>query len=106
MSDAAVSPSGSPQPPASSPQPPPLTCEHCALPIPPGDLVSEEIDGAPGHFCCQGCRGAYLIITGAGLGRFYRQRSWQEPGLPEGAFADPYDDAYLVRFVEHDGDGR
>jgi Cu2+-exporting ATPase len=98
----ALNRSGTYQPPAPSPQPLPLTCEHCALPIPPGDLVSEEIDGVMRHFCCQGCRGAYLIITGAGLGRFYRQRSWHEPGLPEGAFADPYDDAYLARFVEHD----
>jgi Cu2+-exporting ATPase len=82
----------------------PLICEHCALPIPPSDLVSEEVDGVYRNFCCQGCRGAWLIITGTGLGRFYRQRSWHEPGLPEGAFADPYNDAYLARFVEHGQD--
>ncbi|TLM68876.1 MAG: heavy metal translocating P-type ATPase [Deltaproteobacteria bacterium] len=78
-------------------------CIHCALPIPPADLVVETVDGVERQFCCQGCRGAWLIITGAGLDRFYRQRHWQEPGLPEGAFETPYDDGYLARFVETDG---
>jgi P-type Cu2+ transporter len=82
-----------------------LTCVHCSLPIPPADLVIEAVDGAELHFCCQGCRGAWLIITGAGLERFYQQRSWTEPGLLDGAYATPYDEAYLARFVEHDGDG-
>lgn len=77
---------------------------HCALPIPPADLVSEVVDGTQRHFCCQGCRGAWLIITGAGLDRFYRQRHWEEPGLPEGAFHFAYDDHYLERFVDTDGD--
>jgi len=80
-----------------------LTCVHCALPIPPGDLVSETVAGEAMNFCCQGCRGAWLIITGAGLERFYRQRSWQEPGLPGGAYLTAYDDAFLSRFVEMNG---
>jgi Cu2+-exporting ATPase len=79
-----------------------LTCVHCGLPIHPADLVIEVVDGTALHFCCQGCRGAWLIITGAGLERFYQQRSWTEPGLPEGAYATPYDEAYLARFVEAD----
>ena len=80
-----------------------LTCAHCTLPIPPADLVTERFDGTDRHFCCQGCRGAWLVITGAGLERFYQQRSWSEPGLPEGAFGNPYDEAYLGRFVETHG---
>jgi Cu2+-exporting ATPase len=80
-----------------------LRCEHCALPIPPADLVTEIATGEVKNFCCQGCRGAWLIITGAGLERFYRQRSWQEPGLPGGAYTTSYDDAFLSRFVETDG---
>jgi len=99
----AANPSGDCQSPAPGPQPPPLLCEHCALPIPPNDLVVETISGTEKYFCCQGCRGAWLIITGAGLGRFYRQRNWHEPGLPDGAYANPYDDAYLARFVEQNG---
>jgi Cu2+-exporting ATPase len=82
---------------------PQLVCAHCALPIPPADLVIEMVEGSARHFCCQGCRGAWLIITGAGLDRFYRQRDWGEPGLAEGAFTTLYDDGYLNRFVETDG---
>ncbi len=78
---------------------PPLNCEHCALPIPPAALVTEVIAGTELSFCCQGCRGAYLIITGAGLERYYRQREWAEPGLPDGAFTNPYEDDFLQRFV-------
>ena len=82
----------------------PQTCVHCGLNIPPSDLVTDEIDGESLHFCCQGCRGAYLIITGSGLGRFYEQRQWDEPGLPGGAFSSIYDDAYLQRFVTEAGE--
>jgi Cu2+-exporting ATPase len=57
------------------------------------------IGGEELHFCCQGCRGAYAIITGSGLDDFYRKRDWQEPGLPQGAFETRYDDAYLQRFI-------
>ncbi|NJC88335.1 MAG: heavy metal translocating P-type ATPase [Desulfuromonas sp.] len=81
-----------------------LACDHCALPIPPAELVCDEIDGVTHNFCCHGCRGAYRIITGAGLERFYRQRDWREAGLPEGAFATAYDDPFLARFVEAEGD--
>ncbi|PLX90391.1 MAG: copper-translocating P-type ATPase [Desulfuromonas sp.] len=77
----------------------PQTCVHCGLAIPPSDLVVDEIDGQLLHFCCQGCRGAYLIITGSGLGRFYEQREWNEPGLSSGAFNSVYDNEYLLRFV-------
>ncbi len=74
-------------------------CAHCGLPIPPQDLVTDEIDGRERAFCCHGCRGAYRIITGAGLGAFYDNRSWDEPGVPDGAFETAYDRAYLERFV-------
>ncbi len=77
-----------------------LVCDHCDLPIPPADLVIDQINGGQHHFCCQGCRGAYRIITGSGLGRFYEQRDWGEAGLPSGAFETPYDDDYLAQFVE------
>jgi len=77
----------------------PEKCIHCDLPIPPPDRVVGTIDGKELHFCCQGCRGAYAIIKGAGLDDFYRKRNWQEPGLPQGAFETTYDAAYLQRFV-------
>jgi len=74
-------------------------CAHCGLAIPPRDLVTDTIEGIPRRFCCQGCCGAYRIITGAGLGGFYSRRDWSEPGTPEGAFTTVYDDAFLSRFV-------
>ena len=77
----------------------PATCIHCNLPIPPSDRVTDTIGGKELHFCCQGCRGAYAIITGAGLDDFYRKREWKEPGLPRGAFETRYDDDYLQRFI-------
>ena len=81
-----------------------LSCDHCALPIPPAELVVDEIDGTARNFCCQGCRSAYRIITGSGLGSFYRQRAWAEAGLPAGAFDAAYDNDYLQQFVQADGD--
>src|SRR5512145_16344 len=74
-------------------------CVHCGLPILPRDLVIDTIAGVTRRFCCQGCRGAYRIITGAGLGGFYAKRDWTEAGVPEGAFTAAYNDAFLSRFV-------
>jgi P-type Cu2+ transporter len=74
-------------------------CAHCGLAIAPRDLVVDTVAGVPCRFCCQGCRGAYRIITGAGLGGFYTRRDWSMPGTPEGAFTSTFDDAFLSRFV-------
>ncbi len=84
----------------------PETCIHCNLPIPPSDRVIEQIDGEELHFCCQGCRGAYLIITGAGLDSFYKKRSWETPGIPEGSFETIYNDEYLAAFTTDRDDSR
>ena len=75
------------------------TCVHCNLPIPPADLVVDQIDGKELHFCCHGCQGAYRIITGAGLESFYRNRTWDEQGVPTGAFYTEYDEASLAGHV-------
>ncbi|MDT8440332.1 MAG: heavy metal translocating P-type ATPase [Desulfuromonadales bacterium] len=87
-------------PTAGTPSAAPLHCVHCELPIPPADLVVDEIAGETLHFCCQGCRGAYRIITGSGLGRFYRQRQWDDAGLPADAFTTRYDNDALQRHVQ------
>ncbi|MGW8312462.1 MAG: heavy metal translocating P-type ATPase [Desulfuromonadales bacterium] len=81
-----------------------VKCDHCGLVSPPADLVVDEIDGQLHNFCCQGCRGAYRIITGCGLGRFYTQRNWIGQGLPDGAFKQQYDNAYLEKFVQPAGE--
>jgi Cu2+-exporting ATPase len=80
-------------------------CAHCGLAIAPADLVLDTVAGLPRRFCCQGCRGAYRIITGAGLGGFYSKRDWSAPGTPEGAFTSAYDDAFLARFVRQSETG-
>ncbi|MBU0673886.1 MAG: heavy metal translocating P-type ATPase [Proteobacteria bacterium] len=77
----------------------PETCIHCTLPIPPSARVIDRVDDEELHFCCQGCRGAYLIITGAGLDSFYTKRSWETPGIPENAFETIYNDEYLGAFT-------
>jgi len=78
-------------------------CDHCQLPIPPHDLVEDEIGGVLHRFCCQGCRGAYRIISGAGLERFYRQRSWEQPGLPSGAYREEFDTSSFTTRALPDG---
>ncbi|MEJ2520503.1 MAG: heavy metal translocating P-type ATPase, partial [Desulfuromonadales bacterium] len=77
----------------------PENCEHCQLTIPPGERVIDQIDGRERHFCCQGCRGVFRIIAGAGLDRFYKTRDWQEAGLPQGVFEVDHDPAGLAEHV-------
>ncbi len=77
-----------------------LTCVHCAEKFPTADLVTEEINGTSHSFCCYGCRGAYLIIRGAGLEHFYLRPDRQAGTLKE-AFNLRFDDVYLARFVRH-----
>ena len=78
-------------------------CIHCDLPIPPADLVIDEIDGKALKFCCQGCRSAYRIIRGAGLDSFYLRRDRRSGRLKE-AYTSSFDDAYLQRFVRRRGE--
>ncbi len=77
----------------------PDTCIHCDLPIPPADLVIDEIDGRELHFCCRGCQGVYRIITGAGLNNFYQRRDWLEQGVPAGVFEAEFDEKILAGHV-------
>ena len=75
------------------------TCTHCQLPIPPNDLIVDEIDGIKLQFCCRGCQGVYRIISGAGLKEFYAQRTWADKGLPEGVFDSVFTDRSLDSHV-------
>ena len=47
-------------------------CLHC------GDLVTEGV-----QFCCRGCAGAFDLIKGLGLGRYYERRA--QGGFTQGA---------------------
>ncbi len=75
-----------------------LECRHCGDLFPPGDLVTAEVEGQTHNFCCFGCRGAYLIISGAGLESFY-QRQDRLAGTVKEAFQSRFDSDYLDRFV-------
>src|SRR6056297_575255 len=81
-----------------------LTCRHCAESFPPTDRVTEKIADETVNFCCHGCRGAYLIIRGAGLEHFY-QRPDRQAGTLKEAFNLRFDDAYLSRFIRHQEQG-
>ena len=83
---------------------PEFICRHCEENFPRADLVTEEIDGEAVPFCCHGCRGAYLIIRGAGLEHFY-QRPDRQAGTLKEAFNLRFDAAYLDRFVRHQQQG-
>jgi P-type Cu2+ transporter len=75
-------------------------CFHCGAAIPKGVLVEEKGPDATLSFCCRGCHGAYLLISGAGLSDFYLRRDWQEPGVAEDSFQNNFTDSYLARFVQ------
>lgn len=61
--------------PAVQPSPVAAPCPHCGTPV----------EG--GGFCCTGCEMAASIIAGAGLDRYYRERTTLAP-RPTGARAD------------------
>jgi Cu2+-exporting ATPase len=71
-----------------------LRCDHCLLAFPESLAVRDEVAGQQKVFCCNGCRGIYLLIHSEGLDEFYAKRSGWLPGRPEeadvtsGAFTD------------------
>ena len=86
-------------------------CFHCGLPLSPGSVFEEVIEGEPRRFCCHGCRSVCKAIYGAGLQGFYNR-------TPEGSLLEPppepprdialYDlDAVQEEFVtRHEGEER
>ena len=67
-------------------------------------LVEENCSDATLRFCCRGCHGAYLLISGAGLAEFYRRRDWQEPGVAAETFQSAFTEPDLARFVYPSGE--
>lgn len=53
-----------------------LRCKHCLIPIFDKEAVygNDQSD----VFCCEGCRSVYELINSEGLGRFYRERKWEQ----------------------------
>jgi P-type Cu2+ transporter len=62
-------------------------------------MVTGGGDGEMLVFCCRGCHGAWLLITGAGLDDFYRRRQWGEPGIGAEVFGTDFHDSALARHV-------
>jgi Cu2+-exporting ATPase len=76
-----------------------VPCFHCGADIPPGIPVEERTADAVLTFCCHGCHGAYLLISGSGLADYYKRRDWRETGLIPKAFQGKFRDSHLSRFV-------
>ncbi len=51
----------------------PEHCDHCHLPLPPGETITSHINGKDLHFCCYGCKTVCETIYGAGMEGFYRR---------------------------------
>ena len=75
-----------------------LACLHCGEQIAPDELTTAEQNGQTLSFCCHGCRSAYLIINGAGLGSFY-QRADRDTVANKEAFQTSYAEDYLAAFI-------
>ncbi len=57
-------------------------CDHCHLPLPPGEDITATINDKNLHFCCHGCKTVCESIYGAGMDGFYRR-------TPEGETLQP-----------------
>lgn len=83
--------------------PQPDICFHCGARIPAGLLIEKQVEEETLRFCCKGCLGAFLLITGAGLSSFYTRRDTEEAGVGGNAYQAGFDDAGLAAFVRHCG---
>lgn len=79
-------------------------CHHCGLPIPTGVNIRDQYEDKDVLFCCHGCHGAFLIISGSGLERFYQQRNWPDSGYPEGVYEADFDDTALQPYITKNND--
>lgn len=51
-----------------------ISCYHCGLPV-ETDRFRIRTDAEEMHFCCNGCKNAYLLIQQEGLGSYYQLRT-------------------------------
>lgn len=87
--------------------PPRVACSHCGLEVPQG-LVTP---GSERQFCCNGCRGAYELISSCRLEDYYQQRGELEaegaaPARASGLRYLEFDDpAFSALYVKPAGSG-
>ncbi len=60
-------------------------CDHCLAAFPDAEAVVERDGELERVFCCAGCLGVWRLVRDEGLGRFYRERRWDDAGLPSAA---------------------
>ncbi|HLT91421.1 MAG TPA: heavy metal translocating P-type ATPase [Woeseiaceae bacterium] len=86
----------------------PLTCYHCAEPVPPGAPYRATIDGREEPVCCAGCQAVAELIHAQGLEAYYRFREAPSPAevlRPEASEWSRYDAPDLThRYVLATGD--
>ncbi len=86
------------------------TCDHCHLPLPPGEDITSTINDKEMHFCCYGCKTVCETIYGAGMDGFYRRTLEGETLQPPPEIdsqLEVYDlDDVQREFVENLGDIR
>jgi Cu2+-exporting ATPase len=75
-----------------------LVCAHCGLSFPPAEQVRANFAEQQYLFCCQGCRGAWLIINDAGLEHFYARKDLAHASLKDAPAAE-FDPGYLQKFI-------
>ena len=83
-------------------------CFHCGDDMPPGCDYTVEIDGEEQPVCCIGCQSVALMIRGADLTAFYRQRTEYAPTPSDsaGETASWFDDVdWVAGFSTEDRDG-
>ncbi|HYQ81324.1 MAG TPA: heavy metal translocating P-type ATPase, partial [Anaeromyxobacteraceae bacterium] len=80
-----------------------LRCDHCLLQFPEREAVRQAEGGQAKVFCCQGCLAVWRLVHQEGLDRFYRERRWDQPGLPVRPGEAPPDAADFLGSVRESG---
>lgn len=83
-------------------------CFHCGSDMPMGRKLTALIDGVAQPVCCIGCQSVSLMISGADMTVFYRQRTRYSPKAAETtpATAEWFNDsAWLSSFTQADDNG-
>lgn len=77
----------------------PEACFHCAAPVPAGSDIRQQREDSTIRFCCHGCKGAYLLITGSGLDVFYQRRKLPDEPFKTNGRDKEYSPSQLDRHV-------
>ncbi|MEI6702139.1 MAG: heavy metal translocating P-type ATPase metal-binding domain-containing protein [Deltaproteobacteria bacterium] len=82
---------------------PEKTCSHCGIRFRWKAIEVLDEEGSRTTFCCQGCKGAYALICGAGLGLFYQLSDRLSPTVAETTVSS-FTAADLAQHIFPEGD--